>query len=146
VVEEQLKHLGGIKKKKLKSILEAFYLPPLNIVKSKGKSARTLALFLGRMQTEADPIFSIIDRQFSECRSRFIEAFRECLPKASEAELQWQFEFMLSLIVCFLTRQTEIRKRYGDFSDWAPEVASRQMIDFCLGGMLARVTPKKSKS
>lgn len=135
VVSEQLKMLEVVKVPAMTDVLLAFYLPPLQLLK-KAKSGKTLALFLGRMQTEPEPIFSLVDKHIAECRRRFIEAFRQCMPTATEADLQWNFEFMLSLIVCFLTRQTEIRKRYADSQDWTPEQAAERMIRFCEAGML----------
>jgi AcrR family transcriptional regulator len=156
VVEEQLKQLQAAQAKwdptessksgrpgsagvppaseNLRAVLKSFYLPPLKLVQSKGEAGKTLALFLGRMQTEPEPVFSIVDRNFAQCRALFIDAFRKCLPDATEAQLHWKFEFMLSLIVCFLTRQAEIRKRYADNSEWIAEAAAEQMIGFCLSG------------
>src|SRR5579885_414943 len=136
VVDAQLRKLDEVQASHdLKLMLEAFYLPPLTLIKSKGKSARTLPLFLGRLQTEPEPIVSIVDKHFAHCRRRFIDAFRLCMPSATESDLQWNFEFMLSLIVCFLTRQNEIRKRYADPQDWTPEEAAERMIRFCEFGM-----------
>lgn len=136
VVSEQLRLLELARSEHdLSQIIRAFYNPPLKLVRGKGKSSQSLALFLGRMQSEPDPIFSIVDKHFAHCRNSFIDAFRQCLPQASEADLQWNFEFMLSLIVSFLTRQEYIRKRYADPSDWTPEAASERMVQFCLTGM-----------
>jgi AcrR family transcriptional regulator len=138
VVTEQLRVLDSMETATLTAVLEAFYLPPLKVIKSKGRGGQTLALFLGRMQTEPDPIFSMVDEHFRECRNRFVSAFSECMPAASESDLQWNFEFMLSLIVCFLTRHGEIRKRYAAAGDWTPEEAAARMIGFCQSGFLGR--------
>ncbi len=136
VVSEQLRQLdAGKDKHDLKTVLQAFYLPPLKLVKSKAASGPTLALFLGRLQTEPEPMFSVVDKHFSHCRDRFVDAFRLCMPDSTEADLQWNFEFMVSLIVCFLTRQGPIRRRYGDAHDWKPEQAGERMIRFCQSGM-----------
>lgn len=136
VVSEQLRQLKRVKDQQdLEQVLCAFYDPPLKLIKSKGKSGKTLALFLGRMQNEPDPIFSIVDKHFAHCRNSFLDAFRQCLPGASESDLQWSFEFMLSLIVSFLVRQEYIRKRYADLADWIPEAASEKMVRFCLNGL-----------
>lgn len=134
VVSAQLAALDVLSDASLKNILEAFYLPPLRLVQSRGEAGAVLGLFLGRMQTEPDPIFSIVDRHFAICRGRFINAFRKLFPHASEADLQWNFEFMLSLIVCFLTRQEQIRQRYADPHEWTPEEATKRMILFCQSG------------
>lgn len=136
VVSEQLCLLETVtKERELQSVLHAFYDPPLRLIKSRGKSGQTLALFLGRMQTEPEPIFSIVDKHFAECRKQFVDAFRQCMPEATEADLQWHFEFMLSLIVCFLTRELQIRKRYADPDDWTAQEAARRMVAFCQSGM-----------
>ncbi|HEY9719127.1 MAG TPA: TetR/AcrR family transcriptional regulator [Trichormus sp.] len=136
VVTEQLRQLNSVAESRdLKQVLDAFYLPPLKLIKSKTKSGQTLALFLGRLQTEPQPIFSRVDKHFADCRNRFINAFRLCMPDATEADLQWNFEFMLSLIVSFLTRQSEIRKRYAAPTDWTPDEAGTRMIKFCESGM-----------
>lgn len=135
VVSAQLQQLEQVTKGNLAEILEAFYAPPLKLIKAKAKSGQTLALFLGRMQIEPEPIFSKVDKNFAGCRTSFVNAFRECLPNASEADLQWYFEFMLSLIVSFLTRQEHIRKRYADPMDWSADEATQRMISFCMNGM-----------
>lgn len=136
VVTEQLRQLDAVENRRnLRLVLEAFYLPPLTLVKSKARAGQTLGLFLGRLQTEPEPIFSVVDKHFASCRNRFVQAFRLCSPFATEADLQWNFEFMLSLIVCFLTRQSEIRKRYADPSDWTPQEAGDRMVTFCESGM-----------
>ncbi|HEY9789007.1 MAG TPA: TetR/AcrR family transcriptional regulator [Candidatus Obscuribacterales bacterium] len=136
VVTEQLRELEAVKKRRdLAGIIKAFYGPPLKCVKGKANSGQSLGLFLGRMQTEPEPIFSRVDQHFAACRNCFISAFRECLPRASEADLQWYFEFMLSLLVSFLTRQAYIRERYADPTDWSPDEASERMTRFCLSGM-----------
>ncbi len=134
VVAAQLAALDSNSDTSLKNVLEAFYLPPLRLVQSRGDAGAILGLFLGRMQTEPEPIFSMVDRHFALCREKFISAFRKLFPNASEADLQWNFEFMLSLIVCFLTRQEQIRQRYADPLAWTPEEATRRMISFCQNG------------
>jgi AcrR family transcriptional regulator len=139
VVSAQLQQLESAKENAdLKKILIAFYEPPLKLIKARGKSGQTLALFLGRMQTEPEPIFSLVDKHFADCRNQFIAAFRHCMPQSAEADLQWHFEFMLSLIVCFLTRESQIRKRYGAPEDWTAEEATKRMVAFCECGMLGR--------
>jgi AcrR family transcriptional regulator len=138
VVTEQLKQLAAIEAQRdLRKILLAFYLPPLSLVKSKGRGGQTLALFLGRIQTEPEPVFSLVDKNFADCRDRFIDAFRACLPQATEEDLHWKFEFMLSLIVTFLTRQAEIRKRYTSEPTWTPQDTAERMVRFCEAGMQA---------
>jgi len=138
VVSEQLRQLDVVMHEgDLRSVLQSFYFPPLKLIKSKGRSGQTLALFLGRVQTEPEPAFSLVDKHFAHCRNRFIDAFLRCKPTATQEELQWYFEFMLSLIVSFLTRQAEIRKRYSESKDWTPEDAAERMINFCLTGMQA---------
>ena len=136
VVSEQLRQLEAAgKQPNLRKVLTAFYEPPLNLIRTRGKSGKMLALFLGRMQTEPDPIFSLVDKHFAYCRNRFVDAFHKCMRDATEAELQWHFEFMLSLVVCFLTREAQIRKRYGDPKEWTAPEAVKRMVKFCESGM-----------
>jgi AcrR family transcriptional regulator len=138
VVTEQLKQLAAIEAEgNMRKILLAFYLPPLSLVKSKGRAGETLALFLGRIQTEPEPVFSLVDKNFAECRNRFIDAFRTCLPEATDEDLHWNFEFMLSLIVTCLTRQAQIRQRYTSKTSWTPEETAERMVRFCEAGMRA---------
>jgi AcrR family transcriptional regulator len=138
VVTEQLKQLEAVRgERELSKILLAFYLPPLSLVKSKGRAGETLAQFLGRIQTEPEPVFSLVDQNFAECRNRFIDAFRACLPEATDEDLHWNFEFMLSLIVTCLTRQMEIRKRYTTKTSWTPEETAERMVRFCEAGIRA---------
>lgn len=140
VVEQQLQQLSTERKKNkpsLRGVLLAFYGPPIRLVKSLGAKGDMLALFLGRAQTEPDPIYTLIDKHYSYCRNQFIDAFRDLLPGRTDAEYQWQFEFMLSMIVCFLTRQKPIRKRYEDSDEWDIDETIDRLIRFCEAGMKA---------
>lgn len=138
VVEEQLKRLDEVlakKKVKLGDIVRAFYEPPIRIVKKRGTSGEVLAQFLGRAQMEPEPVYSLVDKNFASCRNRFIDAFRRANPTLKEADYQWRFEFMLSLIVCFLTRQKLIRGRYGDSSEFDVDEALMRLTSFAELGL-----------
>lgn len=138
VVREQLERLRSEVKKdgaNLEGVLSAFYEPPLKLIKKMGKKGEVLSMFLGRAQTEPEPVFSLIDDHYQACRNEFINAFRKFLPDLEEGEYQWYFEFMLSLIVCFLTRHIPVRLRYTNDRDWEPEPVTGSLVEFCLKGM-----------
>ena len=138
VVAQQLEMLNEVMSKSdasLKAILLSFYTAPINLLKSKGVEGEQLSLLLGRAQTEPEPIFSLVDKHYSNCREEFLKAFRTITPTASDEKLNWHFEFMLSLIVCFLTRQDSIRKRYSGADDWSADEAIARMVAFCESGM-----------
>ncbi len=138
VVVEQLKRLSAEMEKDratFEDVLRAFYEPPLNLIKRMGKKGDTLSMFLGRAHSEPEPVYSLVDSHYAACRRQFIAAFRRFIPELSEAEYQWRFEFMLSLIVCFLTRHRPVRLRYTKDTDWKPEEVTLSLIDFCLKGM-----------
>lgn len=138
VVTQQLKTLQSFRNSaeslSLVDVVRSFYEPPVQLVKSLGKRGETLSLFLGRAQTEPEPVFSLVDKNYSSCRDEFIAAFKICVPNLKESDYQWRFEFMLSLIVCFLTRQKMIRDRYGDKDDWVPEEVVARLVEFCCHG------------
>jgi|AGTN01.2.fsa_nt_gi Transcriptional regulator len=144
VVEEQLTRLetvtaeaqSSFNQPALTDVLRAFYEPPIVMIKGLGEKGETLSLFLGRAQTEPDPIYSLIDGQFSACRNRFIKAFRQLLPGLTEADYQWRFEFMLALIVSVLNRQRMIRKRYTNDPDWDANEVIERLVRFCAAGFL----------
>lgn len=141
VVEEQLKRLdAAIAKKnvKLVDVIRAFYEPPLQIVKSRGTTGEILAQFLGRAQMEPEPVYSLVDKNYSVCRQKFIDALRRLTPALEDADYEWRFEFMLSLIVCFLTRQKLIRDRYQDRDEWNVEEVVERLTSFCEAGMKAK--------
>ncbi len=138
VVVEQLKRLNVELKREsttLEDVLRAFYEPPLILIKKMGKKGDTLSMFLGRAHTEPEPVYSLIDGHYAACRNQFIDAFRRFVPDLTEAEYQWRFEFMLSLIVCFLTRHKPVRMRYTNETDWKPEDVTLSLIDFCVKGI-----------
>lgn len=140
VVERQLKQLHiEILNNQLtqEKILRAFYEPPIHLVHSMGAKGQSLSLFLGRCHSEPEPIFSMVDKHFASCRNEFIDAFRKIDPVKSEAQYQWHFEFMLSLIVNYLTRQTFIRKRYSESEPQTAEQVIDMLVKFCVGGMNA---------
>lgn len=138
VVAEQLNRLRSELERSdvvFVDVLRAFYEPPIALIHKLGPSGETLSLFLGRFQTEAsEPIYGMVDEHYSACRDEFIQAFRKFFPSSTEADHQWNFEFMLSLIVCFLTRQKPIRQRYEDEPSWNPEDVISRLIAFCMGG------------
>lgn len=141
VVEEQLKRLDAAllkKNVKLGDVIRAFYEPPIQIVKNRGKTGETLAQFLGRAQMEPEPVYSLVDKNYSVCREKFIDALRRLTPALGDADYEWRFEFMLSLIVCFLTRQKLIRDRYQDRGEWSVEEVVERLTSFCEAGMKAK--------
>jgi AcrR family transcriptional regulator len=140
VVERQLKELRELVKRRdlqIEDVLHAFYEPPINLVKSLGKKGETLSLFLGRAQTEPEPVFSMVDKHYAACRNEFIDAFRAVVPGLPEGEYQWRFEFMLSLIVCFLTRNQPILQRYSNSGNWEPADVTERLVGFCAAGFKA---------
>ncbi len=138
VVTQQLEQLRAVlhepTENEITPILRAFYEPPLSMIKKMGKRGETLSLFLGRAQTEPEPVYSLVDKNYEACRNEFIEAFKQVTPGLSDADYHWRFEFMLSLIVCFLTRQNPIRRRYNDEGEWQPGEVVNRLIDFCSRG------------
>lgn len=116
-------------------VLKAFYEPPITLVHKLGTSGEILSLFLGRFQTEAsEPIYGMVDAHYAACRDEFIQAFRRFFPSSTDQDHQWNFEFMLSLIVCFLTRQKPIRKRYEVDASWNPNDVVSRLVAFCMRG------------
>lgn len=141
VVEEQLKRLDDVlakKNVKLGDVIRAFYEPPIQIVKNRGKTGETLAQFLGRAQMEPEPVYSLVDKSYSVCREKFIDALRRFGPALGDADYEWRFEFLLSLIVCFLTRQKLIRARYQESGEWNVEDVVARLTSFCEAGMRAK--------
>jgi AcrR family transcriptional regulator len=141
VVERQLQQLRETMQQKqvqIKDVLHAFYEPPIALVRALGKKGETLSLFLGRAQTEPEPVFSMVDKHYAACRNEFIDAFRTVVPGLSEAEYQWRFEFMLSLIVCFLTRNKPIIQRYSKTEDWQTAEVVGRLTTFCAAGFKAQ--------
>ena len=121
----------------LAEVLLSFYRPPIEMVHRMKERGETLSRFLGRGQTETDPVYSMIDKHYSACRNAFINAFRKLVPDMTDADYQWRFEFMLSLIVTFLTRQKYIRARYTTAKHWQPEEVLLRLITFAEAGMRA---------
>jgi AcrR family transcriptional regulator len=141
VVQLQRERLAELSKKSsftMRDVLLAFYEPPILLIHNMGSKGEVLSLFLGRAQTEPDPVYSLIDAQYAVCRNDFITAFRKLVPALNDAEYQWRFEFMLSLIVAFLTRQKMIRRRYSKAKDWNPVEVIDRLIGFAEPGMAAR--------
>lgn len=138
VVEQQLSRLQLEMKREgttIEDILQAFYEPPIALIKKMGAKGETLSMFLGRCQSEPDPVYSLVDEHYAACRDEFIEAFRVVVPGKSDAEYQWRFEFMLSAIVMFLTRNKYIRRRYTSSTSWQVEEVVAMLIGFCAPGM-----------
>jgi len=138
VVSEQLNRLRSEMLKadaSLDGVLRAFYDPPLRLIKKMGKKGDVLSMFLGRAQTEPEPVYSLVDSHYLACRNEFIDAFKKFIPNLSEGEYQWRFEFMLSLIVCFLTRNKPVRLRYTQDTDWTPQNVTESLVEFCGRGM-----------
>jgi AcrR family transcriptional regulator len=148
VVERQLERLRkemAEPEVTLSDAIHSFYEPPITLIKSMGKKGESLSMFLGRAHTESEPAFSLVDRHYAACRNEFIAAFRKLLPRLSEADLHWCFEFMLSLIVCFLTRQKVIRQRYAEPADWKPDAVVSRLVNFCEAGFMRCAESKSSR-
>src|SRR5690349_17910018 len=68
VVMEQLKRLRSVNARDnstLEDVLAAFYEPPLKLIKKMGKKGETLSMFLGRAQTEPEPVYSLVDSHYA---------------------------------------------------------------------------------
>lgn len=136
VVERQMNALSPLGyAPDLESILRAFFTPPLELLAGMGKKGRTLALFLGRAQTEQDPIAPLIDRHFAPCREAYIAVLRRTFNRRSPAQIHWQFELMVGSIVCYLTRGPLIRQRLNAPADWDVASALDLLVNFCMNGM-----------
>ncbi|MBS1957784.1 MAG: hypothetical protein JST89_26600, partial [Cyanobacteria bacterium SZAS-4] len=103
--------------------------------KKLGKKGETLSMFLGRAHSEPEPVYSMVDAHYALCRNEFIGAFKRHIPNCSESQYQWYFEFMLSLIVCFLTRNKPVIARYSMKSDWDVDDVTACLVAFCATGM-----------
>ncbi len=140
VVQSQLEALSKLMmtpEVKIEDVLRTFYEPPITLVKGLGQEGETLSLFLGRAQMEPEPVYSLVDKNFSTCRNEYIKAFRQLIPGCQIADYQWDFEFMLSLIVCFLTRRNLIERRYNAGDSWDPDEAVERLT-ICCSAMLRR--------
>lgn len=139
VVAEQLKmlhHALSARSPGVREVVASFYAPPIRLVHALGaEKGETLSLFLGRMQTEPEPVYTMIDPHFAACRTEYIRSFKAIVPGLDEAEYQWRFEFMLSLIVTFLTRQKMIYARYTKKKDWEPNEVVARLVAFCEAGL-----------
>lgn len=137
VVQKQLSRLRSLEPAELtvENIARAFYEPPLSHVKQLAKQGETLSLFLGRCQTEPEPVYSLVDSQFAFCRDEFIQAIKEAKPGLGKSTYQWLFEFMLSLIVSFLTRETFVKERHGRARDPSKTECVEMLVRFCAGGI-----------
>jgi AcrR family transcriptional regulator len=141
VVAQQLTRLREVvssAKPTMRDVLLSFYEPPIEMIHELGEKGEVLSQFLGRAQTEPEPIYSVIDKHFAECRNEYLRAFRKLMPGLTDADYQWRFEFMLSLIVAFLTRQKMIRARYSKAKDWKPSEVIERLVSFAEPGMHAR--------
>jgi AcrR family transcriptional regulator len=149
VVDRQLERLRKVLAKSdvtLTDAIQSFYEPPITLIKKMGERGASLSMFLGRAHTEPEPAFSLVDRHYAACRNEFIAAFRKLLPRLSDADLHWCFEFMLSLIVCFLTRQKQIRGRYSESADWKPDAVVLRLVSFCEAGFVRCAESKRKKT
>lgn len=148
VVEQQLTRLRSAMQRKnvtLTDVLRAFYEPPIALIKKLGAKGESLSLFLGRSHSEPDPVFSMIDKHYASCRDEFIDALRKLLPNRTEADYQWGFEFMLGIIVSFLTRNTYVRRRYTSSANWQVDEVVDMLIGFCASGMSAPSSRARGK-
>lgn len=140
VVAEQMLRLKECMRNdaKIEDVLRSFYVPPIKLIKMMGEKGDILSMFLGRAQTESGSVSALRDLHFADCRNEFLEAFRTLIPGLTEADYHWRFEFMLSLIVCFLTRNAEIQRRYTEESDWRIEDVVERLVRFCGPGLKAK--------
>ncbi len=140
VVEQQLARLRAEMQRrgvKIEDVLRAFYEPPVALIKKMGAKGEVLSQFLGRCHSEPEPVFSMVDKHYAGCRHEFIAAFRKVIPNRSDADYEWRFEFMLSIIVTFLTRGKNIRRRYSNTQTWQVDEVVDLLIGFSAPGMVS---------
>ncbi len=130
VVQEQLKRLeqleaeSGEARPLIEGILEAFFAPCLHQIAALGEQGVVLAHFMGRCQTEPEPVPSLVKEQFAENQQRFIQAISQAVPQVPLAEHSWRFECMVAILVFHLLKIQQVE----DISD--VEATIHRLVNF----------------
>jgi AcrR family transcriptional regulator len=115
LIEERLRMLAAARRlrgrARLAAILEAFVRPALLQVDGGGKAFLRLRAVLSGESSEL--LDKLVDENFHQSSSAFVEALCECLPRLSRDDVCWRFHFLLGTIYYTAVGPQLIRK----FSD-----------------------------
>jgi len=119
----------------IENILNAFFAPPLRIIRSLGEQGEIVAEFMGRCQTEPDPVQRLAQEEFAESRKRFLKALQRTFPQKSPLELEWKFELIIAALIHTLIRLKRVGVMLEGESNRDVELTIQSLVNFMAAGM-----------
>ncbi len=139
VVEGQLEKLAQCKAKKdnptLEDILEAFLLPPLQVVLNSGDRRISCARFMGRCRIEPDPIREKVEKHFEDSFEAYLDALQRALPDQSRNQLQWKLDLVIAALIHVLIEVEKPGALIQDTSIEGIQNTVSKLINFLAPGM-----------
>ena len=119
-------------------VLEAFFVPALELASDTEGGGRTFMQLLGRTYTDPNAfVRKFIAEEYAETLDRFLGALYASLPKVPREEILWRFHFMMGATSYAIAGTDTLQLFAGRFDDTDPSRLLPRLMSFLLGGLRA---------
>jgi AcrR family transcriptional regulator len=121
----------------LEELVKIFFIPPLLICYQEHCARPHLPRLIGRMFSDApDLIRKMIDEEFADMKTRFLEEFGLSLGNRPQEELIWKLHFIVGILVnTMLAADFPPLNLLGHHPAEHPTKSLRQILSFALAGL-----------
>ena len=103
IIKRQLETLTRLQAKteepSVEEILTAFLTPPFELIAGDERNGMLRARFMGRCQSEPEPVQSVAHREFSSSLEPFLDILQRVLPEQSRSQLMWKMDLVVASLI-----------------------------------------------
>lgn len=103
IIKRQLEMLNRLKAKtdapSVEDILTVFLTPPFELIAGDERNGMLRARFMGRCQSEPEPVQSIARGEFSSSLEPFLDILQRVLPEQSRSQLDWKMDLVVASLI-----------------------------------------------
>jgi AcrR family transcriptional regulator len=141
VVEQELALLeqlqAGQEVPSVEAILTALIKPNLEILAQDKDNLLVRAQFMGRCQTEPEPIKSVAAGEFAVSTKAFLDVLQRALPEQSRSQIHWKFDLVIAALIRVLAEAGQPFALLQNTNSQDIQNATEQLVKFLSPGMRA---------
>ncbi len=135
---DEVERAAGTRTPRLERVLEAFYRPPLELVRSP--EAKHFPPLMGRLITDPVLFERLFESQLAQVERRFRTAIKRALPDLPPADFAWRVLFTIGLLSQSLAARPMLRAVLrGAASPLDVDETVARMVTFACAGLRAPV-------
>lgn len=138
VVEGQLARLAQCEAKEnpsVEEILEAFLMPPLQVILNSGDRRTDCARFMGRCRLEPDSVRVLAEEEFQGSTRAYLDALGRALPDFSRSELTWKLDLAIAVLLRVLVEANKPNALIQNTSSESIKATVSKLVDFLASGL-----------